>query len=116
MKKQENSNYAENYETTFNPSKTFGGEKSKNIIIGIRQMDNNDIRREHSKEFSQGIINKDDSFKKLNINSMPNIGNHPPQINYQSGGTTTVNQSLDRLLRQLIDNQQKIDLFESKVN
>ncbi len=74
-------------------------------------MDNNDIRREHPKEFTQPIINKDDSFKKLNINSMPNIGgNHPPQINYQSGPPTTA-QSLDRLLKQLIENQQRIDLF-----
>lgn len=53
---------------------------------------------------------KDDSFKKNNINSMPNIGNPspPPQLNYQN---VTINQSLERLLKQLIDNQQKIDMY-----
>ncbi len=93
------------FEGNFNPSKTFGGEKSKNIIIGIRQLEGSDSKRQ-SKEFSQGkqyLIKQDDSFKKPNINSMPNIGN-PPQ-NYPN---LPVAHSLERLLKQLIDNQQKI--------
>jgi hypothetical protein len=105
-KREEAPNYVDSYEAGFNPSKTFGGEKSKNIIIGIRQLDSND-KRENPKEYSQGkeyMVGKDDSFKKPNITSMPNIGN--PPITYQN---TPIN--LDRLLKQLIDNQQRIDLY-----
>lgn len=98
-------NYVENYEA-FNPSKTFGGEKSKNILIGIRQQDSIDSKREIPKEYTQGKEyhpSKEDSIKKPSITSMPNINLAPP-----SYPNVTVNQSLDRLLRQLVENQQKI--------
>lgn len=95
-------NYVENFEA-FNPSKTFGGEKSKNILIGIRQQDSSDSKREIGKDYTPGKEYQQDSNKKASITSMPNINLPPPS--YQN---VSVNQSLDRLLRQLVENQQKI--------
>lgn len=45
LKKQEVPSYVESYDSSFNPSKTFGGERSKNIVMGIRQVDNNEVKR-----------------------------------------------------------------------
>ncbi len=53
------------------------------------------------------MLHKEDPLKKPNINSMPNIGN-PPQLNYQN---TSPNSSLERLLKQLLDSQQRIEML-----
>jgi hypothetical protein len=109
-KREDSANYVERNEEPFSANKTFGGERSKHIMTGLRNVDTEPNKFEsrgdfrevpHPKDYSQGkeCSSRDDSFRRGNVpSSMQAIGNSP-QSPFQP---LNIISSLDRLLKQMV--------------
>lgn len=118
-KKEDAGSFHEVYEQPFNPHRTFGGERSKGIMTGLRQFDNephhnySEGKRESIKEISQPKelsqgkeFQSNDSYRKPAPLPLP-----LPALPQQQHPSSAILHSLDRLLRQLSDNQQRIEVM-----